>query len=282
MGADSKIEWTHHTFNPWMGCTKVSPECANCYAEELMDTRYGKTKWGPRGLRVIKAESGWREPLKWNRDAASKGERARVFCASLADVFEWNDTMPKEAWAAVCAARERLFNLIDETPWLDWLLLTKRPENIRKAMPSPPLNVWLGTSVGNANAKHRIDTLRNTPASVRFLSCEPLIGPLGKLNLDGIHWVIAGGESGPHARPMHPEWAREIRDQCQAAGVAFFFKQWGEFAVTSEPTDAFNRATKNFETVPAGGGMARIGKKAAGRLLDGVEWNEYPSAIASA
>lgn len=249
MAQDSKIQWTHHTFNPWVGCTKVSDGCKFCYAETLMDTRYGKAKWGPKGTRVIKADSGWREPLKWNRLAEQAGERHRVFCASLADVFEGGATMPAEEWPKVEAARARLFDLIYQTPQLDWLLLTKRPENIMAAVfraydgehatggsrpmlqrwwyhLEPPPNVWLGTSVENQQAVGRVDCLRQVPAVVRFLSCEPLIGPVD-LPLDGIDWVIVGGESGPGARPCDVDGIRSVVRQCRDATVPVFVKQLG-------------------------------------------------------
>lgn len=258
MGENSKIEWTHHTFNPWRGCTKVSAGCDNCYAEK-MSGRNPKTLgvWGKHGTRVVASEAMWREPLKWNAAALRAGERHRVFCASLADVFEGHETMPEASWKDVEYARYRLFNLIEQTPHLDWLLLTKRPQNVLDFLipdkhsgriePLPD-NVWIGTSVEDQKtADERILHLLQIPAKVRFLSIEPLLGPIDlwpwlslKANQHGevapeadclgydrpgIGWIIVGGESGPNARPMHPDWVRSIRDQCQAAGVPFFFKQ---------------------------------------------------------
>lgn len=195
MAENTKIQWAHHTFNPWRGCTKVSDGCKNCYADQ-MSGRNPKVLgvWGKNGTRVVASESMWKQPLKWNRDAEAAGERSRVFCASLADVFESRDTMPESAWSAVAHARLRLFELIDLTPHLDWLLLTKRPENVRpiiseeislgtypdswnlqEHMP----NVWIGTTVENqAEADKRIPHLLKIPAAVRFLSCEPLLGPV--------------------------------------------------------------------------------------------------------
>lgn len=263
---NSAIEWTDHTFNPWMGCTKVSPGCKFCYAETMMDTRYGKVQWGPQGKRVRTSDANWRKPLAWNRAAEFAGKRARVFCASLADVFE--DKVDQAA--AMTGWRAELWDLIGQTPWLDWLLLTKRPEFVGRMVPPEwmtgywPANVWIGTSVEDQRrADERIPELLMIPATVRFLSVEPLLGPIDILDkLDNvfytedsdyptigpsIDWVIVGGESGKDARPMHPEWVRSIRDQCQETGVPFFFKQWGG---------------KN--------------KKAAGRMLDGREWNEFP------
>lgn len=254
---DSKIQWTHHTFNPWRGCTKVSAGCANCYAETLSG-RNPKTLgvWGPQGTRVVASDSAWREPRKWNRVAKEAGERHRVFCASLADVFEGRETMPEASWVAVEAARVRLFHLISETPRLDWLLLTKRPENVsrfrggdgvpRSWPENMPPNVWLGVSVEDqAAANERIPHLLKIQATVRFLSCEPLLAPVdlwsamrpilgtgagGAVQMDirhGIDWVIVGGESGPRARACNPTWIVDLVDQCQAAGVACFVKQLG-------------------------------------------------------
>lgn len=254
---DTKIEWAHHTFNPWRGCTKVSEGCRNCYADAF-SSRNPKVLgvWGPNGTRVVAADAAWKEPLKWDRAAKAAGERHRVFCASLADVFEGPDTMPAESWDAVTQARKRLGKLILDTPNLTWMLLTKRPQNIlpisadmwvRFGGPTTPLpdNVWIGVSVENQQAANeRIPHLLKVPARVRFLSCEPLLGDVrichvggwadaahwwGKtiLGPDGISWVIVGGESGPNARPMHPKWARSLRDQCIGAGVAFFMKQMG-------------------------------------------------------
>lgn len=298
MGTNSSIEWCDHTFNPWIGCTKVSDGCKHCYAEAMMDKRFGRVEWGPQGQRVRTSAANWRKPLAWNKqqwyeclscgwrgsysetpavfhcpecgyDGINK-TRQRVFCASLADVFEEKPDQPEmDEW------RYELFQLIEQTPHLDWLLLTKRPENAMRMLPrewrpeagwkSPiPSNVWIGTSVENQQtADERIPDLLQIPAVIRFLSVEPLLEPI-YLNLEengrhpdydwGIDWVIVGGESGPNARPMRLDWVRSIRDQCVAADVPFFFKQWGE-------RDARGR---------------RVGKHAAGRLLDGREWNEFP------
>lgn len=338
MSENSKIEWTDHTFNPWIGCTKVSPGCAHCYAETLMDTRRGRAQWGKGKPRVRTVASTWNEPRKWNRKLENQWvctcgfdenyvstplqcpkckervptqKRQRVFCASLCDVFD--DEVPIE-WLA------DLLALIDDCKNLDWLLLTKRPENIASRMDAamhgnfdPECtfaehmpHVWLGTSVENQRtANHRIPELLAIQCSVRFLSCEPLLEPVdlgialepwdecGNCGADfdysperedvcpschkpncmstgfgtalrteyqnagghvevpdgpGIHWIICGGESGPGARPMDPAWARSLRDQATAAGVAFHFKQWGG-----------------------------VNKKAAGRELDGRTWDELPT-----
>jgi protein gp37 len=185
---NSQIQWTDHTFNPWLGCQKVSDGCKFCYAEELMDHRYQKAKWGPEGQRIKTSESYWKQPIKWDRQAKSAGVRKKVFCASLADVFEDKPDQPEmDQW------RCDLFNLIEKTPNLDWLLLTKRPENVQKllsriardpedsdtslwALYWPLPNVWIGTSVENQEqADKRIPELLKIPAKVRFLSCEPLL-----------------------------------------------------------------------------------------------------------
>lgn len=263
MAANSKIEWCHHTFNPWVGCTKVSPACDHCYAESWAKRTGQAHLWA--GDRRRTSASYWRQPLKWDRAAAATGQRPRVFCASLADVFD--NQVPAD-W------RIDLWVLIAQTPHLDWLLLTKRPQNIGKMLPGscveqlvgrdlpwPWPHVWLGTTAENQNeADRRIPHLLATPAAVRFLSAEPLLGPIDLTRIPHSHpawpedgdtctldaivggvydsadypvitcqakldWVIVGGESGPHARPMHPQWARAIRDQCAAAEVPFFMKQ---------------------------------------------------------
>ncbi|MDQ3815147.1 MAG: phage Gp37/Gp68 family protein [Armatimonadota bacterium] len=221
MATNSKIEWTTHTFNPWWGCTKVSDGCKFCYAEAL-SRRYGSDVWGPGKPRRTFGDKHWAEPLKWNMEAQRLDTRFRVFCASMADVFD-----P----AAPAGQLERLWNLMAQTPYLDWQILTKRPERIYDNLPGDwgygyP-NVWLGTSVEDERVLDRIYDLRAVPALIRFLSLEPLIGPLENLPLDGIHWVIVGGESGPKARPMKKAWVVSIFRQCRAANVPFFFKQWG-------------------------------------------------------
>lgn len=261
MAENSKIEWCTHTFNPWIGCTKVSDGCKYCYAETLMDKRYGRVKWGPQGQRVRTSAANWKRPLKWNRDSAANGQRAKVFCASLADVFEDKPDQPEmDDW------RAQLMQLIQDTPNLDWLLLTKRPENVMRlfdmawrrfggnAVTGLPPNIWIGTSVENQQtADERIPELLQIPAAVRFLSCEPLLGPITLPSWDEyifpdgfenngpirtilgssiepdnlINWVIIGGESGPNARPFKIEWARDIVGQCQSANVPVFVKQLG-------------------------------------------------------
>lgn len=221
MGFESSIEWTTHTFNTWWGCTKVSEGCRFCYAQALAK-RYGQNVWGPGTARRLMSDAYWQQPHAWNARARKDGVRAQVFCASMADVFE------KQAPEG---QRERLWQTIRETPFLDWQLLTKRPHLIAELMP-PDWgqgweNVWLGTSIEDERVAHRSITLAEVPASMRFLSVEPLIGPLPNLPLDGIGWVIIGGESGPGARPMRREWALAIIEQCSQAQVPCFFKQAG-------------------------------------------------------
>lgn len=224
---ESKIEWTTHTFNPWIGCTKVSPGCVHCYAETLMDTRYGRAKWGRGNPRSRTSANNWKEPLGWDKSAAKLGERQRVFCASLADVF---DGEVANEW------RDDLWALIKATPNLDWLLLTKRPEVMLSETRrlGVPENVWLGVSVEDqVRAQERIPLLIETDAAVKFLSVEPLLGALDLSYwltaplLPNLQWVIVGGESGAGSRPMEEEWVQGILAECEAAGVAFLFKQWG-------------------------------------------------------
>jgi protein gp37 len=232
MSANSPIEWTDHTFNPWWGCSRVSPGCENCYAEAL-SLRYGHRVWGPERTTPRRpfGQQHWREPVKWNAAAEHQGVRKRVFCASMADVFESHPDLEQH--------RARLWSLIEQTTMLDWLLLTKRPDNICQMIPrgwlkSPQPNVWFGTSVEDKRrAKERIAMLIDVPATVRFLSCEPLLEPLPELPLAGIHWLIVGGESGPGAREMRREWALDLLGQCRNAGVAFFFKQTGTVLASS-------------------------------------------------
>lgn len=320
MGENSEISWTDHTFNYWIGCTEVpdSPACQGCYARDLSNF-HGWAKWGKGEPRYLTSKSNRSKPFFWDKKAARLGIRYRVFCSSLSDIF---DSEIRAEW------RADLFKIIANTPNLDWLILTKRPTNILKMLPDDwgegyP-NVWLGTSVENQHwADRRIPALLGVRAKVRFLSCEPLTGHVClnfltgnykddaenkrrvfQTYIDGIHWVIAGGFSGPLATPMHPEWVRSLRDQCVRAGVPFHFKQWGNWIPVSETDDAFceslyspvpegwppdsTRRCKVDTTVlqingtvgntyPHGAMMMfNVGKKKAGRLLDGREWNEFP------
>lgn len=332
MAENSTIEWTHHTFNPWEGCQKVGPGCDRCYAEARDQRFTGGTHWGPGAPRRRTSPQNWAQPLKWNRAAQLDGTRARVFCASLADVF---DNAVDPAW------RDDLWRLIAMTPHLDWMLLTKRPGNIAKMLPpswgNGWHNVWLGCTVVNQEEANRdVPKLLDVSARVRFLSMEPLLGSVdltalpygeaignaptyqdalrGKLWMPAgtptwamdpratvgdrayvdlcsmIHLAIVGGESGSHARPMHPGWARGLRDQCNAAGVAFFFKQWGEWGPSTPEEASGNprsgwRCLAGHPHVPRGeelypeAGAAFVehrGKKAAGRQLDGRTWDQMP------
>lgn len=305
MGDKTGIQWADHTFNPWVGCTKISAACAHCYAEGWAKRSGAPELW--QGERRRTSPSNWFTPMKWDRAAAAEGRRARVFCASLADFF---DNQVPARW------RDDAWHRIDQTKNLDWLLLTKRPENILKMLPTPAIgapewgegwrNVWLGTTVESRAALRRIEVLRGVPAAIRFLSIEPLLEDLGEVDLAGISWVIVGGESGPSARPMHPDWGRSLRDQCQAEGVPFFFKQWGEFlpvgqtlpgcgkihgatavkpgrmklhyggAPDRHPSHAFAERGVVFASTIDGRLTFRVGKTRAGRLLDGAEHNEFP------
>ena len=214
-------EWCDSTWNPWTGCTKISPGCQNCYAESL-SKRYGKDVWGKGKERSRTSKDYWLNPIKWDRKAAKTGIRSKVFCASMADVF---DPEVPDQW------RLDLAQLIDATQHLDWLLLTKRPENVAIMYENAlPEHVWLGTSVEDQErADIRIPSLLKVPATLGFLSVEPLLEAVDLGNLAGIHWVIVGGESGPRCRPFNIEWARGIRDQCRQAGVSYFLKQLGGY-----------------------------------------------------
>lgn len=303
MGENSKIEWCDHTFNPWSGCQKVSPGCPHCYAE-TMAKRNPKTlgTWGPQGTRVRMSAVYWRQPYKWNDAAQAAGTQARVFCASLADVFE--DRPELVDW------RIDLFKLIEQTHGLNWLLLSKRPENVVRMIEDAQetvgaiahgrwwlarnSHVWVGaTSENQGAAEERIPHLLKIPATVRFLSMEPLLGPVDlSIYPGGVDWVIVGGESGAHARPMHPDWVRSLRDQCQDVGVPFFFKQWGEWIPQSQMTDEQYGLVAELDPDSAGGvGRFKrdnrrsggelfwhVGKKAAGRMLDGQQWDMFPVA----
>ncbi len=376
MSENTKIEWCDHTFNPWEGCQKVGPGCDNCYAE-TRNARFAggaAINWGPGAPRRRTSASNWELPKRWNAQAEAfmnqHGRRQRVFCASLGD---WADNAVPIEWLVDMLEMVRL------TPNLDWLLLTKRigivSQRLQQAnafilgnWPSidaqplsqwltnwleddcPPANVWLGTTItSQPEADRDITKLLAVPAAKRFLSMEPLLGPvdldtihntnfgegqpylhplIGRVsdghgdscNAPSIDWVIVGGESGPGARPMHPDWASSLRDQCVAAGVPFLFKQWGEWKPICQMEEAehgglykSNVIAKPHEdqgnlddiygrkcTVPTtvlhidgsthgitepmafGQGteamqIFKIGKKAAGRLLDGRIWNEVPA-----
>lgn len=294
MGENSNIECTDHTVNFVIGCVEKSEECANCYARTL-DRRYkwgdGKEHWGKDAPRYVRAANALKECLALNAKAKAAGRIDRVFINSLSDTFEDRGDLE--------TARTSLYDAVQKCGNLVFQLLTKRPENVRRFVPSVwldrwPENAWIGTTTGlQKTADIRIPELLKIPAKVRFLSMEPLLGPVDlRLNdrnravmengpqcgAPWISWVICGGESGPNARPMHPDQARSIRDQCQAAGVPFFFKQFGEWL--SVPSLEHSRSypgakLKFFDS--HGETYARVGKKAAGRLLDGKEWSEFPA-----
>lgn len=247
MADRSKIEWTETTWNPTTGCDRISPGCDNCYALTLakrlkaMGSAKYQTDGDPRtsgpGFGVAVHVSALALPFRWR-------DPRLVFVNSMSDLF--HAKIPLEFI-------RRVFDVMAATPQHTYQLLTKRARRLRRLAPHldwPP-NVWMGVSVESEKVLNRVDNLREVPAAVRFLSCEPLLGPLPGLNLDGIHWAITGGESGPKARPVEPAWVRQIRDACQRDGVAFFHKQWGGRT-----------------------------PKAGGRELDGRVWNEFPEASA--
>jgi protein gp37 len=234
MASNSKIEWTETTWNPVTGCTKISSGCLNCYAERMANRlqAMGQPNYA-KGFQVNCHRHVLGYPLKWKKPRM-------IFVNSMSDLF--HREVPESFIAAI-------FQVMNQAHWHTFQVLTKRADRLAKLADrltwSP--NIWIGVTVENANYVKRIDALRHVPASVRFLSLEPLLSALPNLNLSGINWVIAGGESGPGARPMHPDWVTDIRDQCQSAEVPFFFKQWG--------------GTR---------------KKKTGRLLNKRTWDEMP------
>ena len=275
MARDSRIEWTDHTFNPWWRCTKVSPACDHCYAEKWAK-RVGFDVWSTGRPRRYLSDAYWRQPVHWNALAERDGGRARVFCASMGDVFEWKKGL--SAW------RQRLWTLIEETPALDWLLLTKRPHLVKRLAPwgdEWPANVWVGTTVENQRwVDKRLPHLAEVPARVRFLSCEPLLDEVTLahwLERGAVNWVIAGGESGPHARPSDPSWFYAIRDDCTEHATPFHFKQWGEWAPVRSMDGALPRALVDDGSISTP--MGRFGKKASGRELDGRTWDDFPQPL---
>ena len=233
MAENSAISWTDHTYNPWIGCVKVSTGCKFCYAEKFVADRMGKDLWGPPESTDRQITKTWKDVERWQRKAApdllgendhgvmGPGNPILVFCGSLCDIFE---SHPK-----LIEPRQKVFELIRRCPDLHFQLLTKRPENIATMLPKDwgdgYHNVWLGTSVEELGLAWRIEVLKEIPARVRFLSYEPALGPMAGSMLDGIHWVIYGGESGSGFRPDNIQWAREIREQCRREDIAFFYKQ---------------------------------------------------------
>ncbi len=241
MAQNSSIEWTETTWNPVTGCTKVSPGCAHCYAETFAE-RFRGVPDHPyeRGFDLQLRPERLQQPLTWRQPRL-------VFVNSMSDLF--HEDIP------VTYIRE-VFNVMRKANLHTFQVLTKRSERLIELAPRLrwPDNVWMGVSVENQRWTSRVSDLRKVPAKVRFLSCEPLLGPL-RLDLRNIDWVIVGGESGPRARSMKPEWVREIREQCEDKGVAFFFKQWGAHNEVGE----------------------RVGKGKAGRTLDGRVWDGLPA-----
>jgi protein gp37 len=243
MADGSAIEWTDATWNPVTGCTKITAGCDNCYAERFAERFRGVTGHPfERGFDLTLRAERLGQPLAWRRPRM-------IFVNSMSDLF--HKTVPR-------TFIDRVFETMEQANWHVFQVLTKRSSLMRDylrqryAGSAAPKHIWLGVSVEDGRSSSRIEHLRQAPVAVRFLSVEPLIGPLGRVDLTGIHWVIAGGESGPGARPMHIDWAREVRDLCARRGIAFFFKQWGG-----------------------------IRPKTGGRDLDGREWNELPTTLAS-
>lgn len=259
MGKDTRVPWAHHTFNPWWGCVQISEECENCYAK-AWDARTGGAHWGPRAGRRTFTDKHWAQPLRWDRAAGGAGERHRVFCASMADVFEVHDDPVINE--RIERLRARLWALIRETPHLDWLLLTKRPENFWKMLPwyrpheraaAPWHNVWLGVSAGNQPRwDERVPLVMATSAARRIVSYEPALGPLDitPRGYDGqVDGIFAGDESGPKARPPAPlDWYRSVRDQCRRDDVAFFLKQFVRDRVKLELPKLDGRRHADFPT----------------------------------
>jgi protein gp37 len=236
MAANSSIEWTGATWNPVTGCTKVSPGCKNCYAERLALRlqAMGQPNYA-NGFKLTLQPHMLTLPLRWKKPRV-------IFVNSMSDLFHTD--VPLDYIA-------RVFEVMQRANWHRFQILTKRSQRLQELSPRLPWqsNIWMGVSVENKDFTFRVDHLRHTAAQIKFLSLEPLLGPLPKLNLRSIDWVIVGGESGPRARYMNPEWVLDIRDQCRDAGVAFFFKQWGG-----------------------------VRKKDTGRILDGKTWDEMPIA----
>jgi protein gp37 len=237
MATNSKIEWTDTTWNPIRGCTRISPGCTHCYAERFAE-RFRGVKGHPfeQGFDLRFVPEKLAEPLRWKKPQ-------RVFVNSMSDLF--HDDVPEEYI-------QKVFAVMQQADWHQYQVLTKRAERLERIADKLPWSphIWMGVSVESQDYVWRIDHLRRTKAHIKFLSIEPLLGPITDLNLRDIDWVIIGGESGPGARPMHEAWVTDIRDQCETAGVAFFFKQWGG-----------------------------VQKKRAGRVLQGRTWDEMPRVV---
>jgi protein gp37 len=292
MADKTKIEWADATFNPWIGCTRISGACDHCYAADLA-ARYGWVEWGKDRRRTSPAN--WKKPLQWDAKAAKTGERPRVFCLSLGD---WADVEVPRQW------RSDLLDLIDRCRNLDWLLLTKRHTVARKFLPATPWpHVRIGMTVEDEKAAAmRLPWLAALAHAgwPTFVSYEPALGPVDWrpwLERGAIGWFIGGGESGSEARPSHPDWFRAPRDDCAATDVPFLFKQWGAWATVYDR----DRDDPDWRTCPKASGpqerylniagghgfhnervvfVRRVGKRRAGRLLDGVEHNGFPRRAA--
>lgn len=286
----TKIEWTDETWNPVTGCTKVSEGCDHCYAETIAH-RFTGTKAYPNGFDVTLRPERLDQPLRWKRPR-------KVFVNSMSDLFHKDvpDDYIARVFAAMALAPQHTFQVLTKRPGRMRSLLSS--EQFESAVflategrfegyfPWPLPNVWLGTSVENQKwADVRIPLLLDTPAAIRFLSCEPLLGPIDLFawNIDRgmrVDWVIVGGESGPHARPMHPDWARQLRDDCLTAGIPFHFKQWGEWVTEDQaPEDIILPGLSTYLLGDDEPDFYKVGKKAAGRELDGQTWDEYPGGL---
>lgn len=302
MGKNSEILWTEHTFNTHWGCTKISEGCAHCYAESF-SKRVGFKIWGQDAERRTFGDKHWAEPLRWNAAAAKLGVMHRVFCGSMCDIFENRMDLDTH--------RLRVFRLVQETPNLLWLFLTKRPQYAVQMLPSEwrgsgnwPRNVMVGVTIENqARLVERMPYIelldKMFPGVNIFASCEPLLSALnwerGNSSwLELFSWIVGGGESGHGARPCHPDWARKLRDDCRFRDdmcrpwpLPFLWKQWGEWVAhgphnakvtfTSAGIDVGeNQMLLESGIRPGRTLLTRIGKKAAGRSIDGIEWAEVP------
>lgn len=319
----TKIEWTDYSFSIWNGCYKVSPGCENCYAMEMLDHRFGRAKWGKGEERPVTSPDYWKDPFRWDRKAAREGKRFRVFCSPSSDVFEDSPELEEtrlRCFREVITQTENLtWQILTKRPSVMRKFFTDHPELLNQ-------NIHLGISVENQlwHDQRILDLVAIPDVSCRFLSYEPALGPLDIfLNVelfpelhgdpaggfwhhstcpsycefacggehyegDGIHWVIAGGESGSGARPAEVDWFRAVRDECRERGVAFFFKQWGEHLPVDQAFDSFVPSEKlTWEklqkrrkvTSPFGSEFWKVGKKRAGNHLDGVQYQEFPEVV---
>jgi len=262
--AESKIEWTDYTHNFWTGCTKVSPACDHCYAETI-SLRYKRAVFGKDETRWRPSKDTLQKPLLWNKKAKKNGERKRVFTLSMGDFF---DTEVPLEW------REEAWEMIKKTNYLDWLVLTKRVNKIIECLPqdfqshkAKWRHVWIGCTVENQEiADLRVPLLQKVPSSVKFLSVEPLLGPIEFQSLEGIDWVIVGGESGLNHRPMEEKWVMDIKKQCEQAGVKFFFKQWGGRTPKANGRELKGKTYEEFPVSPANVAQEKKRKSARNRI----------------